>query len=257
MHSPLPRFAVIGPGRLGTALHRALRDAGFDAGPAPLGRGASEPADADVVILCVPDRAIADVAASLPLGPLVVHCSGASALDLLAPHARRAVLHPLLSVPNGATALAGAFAAVRASEPADLELLRGVAERLDLRPIKVDDEHRAAYHAAATLASNALVAVQSAAAELGATAGLPREALAPLASAALAQVQAAGDAALTGPAARGDWETVARQRGAVAERTPELLALFDAATAACARIAGSGPVPSDLTTPIPLAGVPS
>lgn len=251
MHSPLPRFAVVGAGRLGTALHRALSSAGIDAGPAPLLRDELPPHGVDVVVLCVPDRAIAPAATSLPVGPLVVHCSGASSLDLLKPHARRGVLHPLLSVPTGETELAGAFAAVRASADADLALLREVAMRLELKPIDVADEDRAAYHAAATLASNAIVALQSAVAELAASAGVPREAFAPLSRAALDQVLAEGDAALTGPAARGDWSTVAAQRGAIAERTPQLLDLFDAATAACARIAGTGPVPAASLSPTP------
>lgn len=236
-----PRIAVVGPGRLGTALHRALLAAGYDAGDAPLGRGAQP--EADVVVLCVPDRAIADAAASLAPGPLVVHCSGASSLELVLPHARRGVLHPLLSVPTGETALGGACAAIRATSAEDAALLRALAEQLGMVPIDVAEEDRTAYHAAATLASNALVALQVAAAELAATAGVPASALQPLARAALSQVGERGPAALTGPAARGDWDTVAAQRAAIAERTPHLLPLFDAATDACAQIAGSGPVP--------------
>lgn len=236
-HPTSPRFAVVGQGRLGTALHRALVAAGFDAGDAPLGRGAT--ADhADVVLLCVPDRAIGDAAALVAPGRLVVHTSGAGSIELAAGHPRRAVLHPLISVPTGDSSLEGACAAIRATDPDDAVLLRGLAERLGMVPIDVAEEDRTAYHAAASLASNALVALQVAAAELAATAGVPASALQPLARAALAQVGASGPAALTGPAARGDWTTVAAQREAIAERTPHLLPLFDATTTACAELAG-------------------
>ena len=244
MHQPLsPRIAVVGFGRLGTALHRALASAGFDAGVEPLGRGASGDG-ADVVLLCVPDRQIAAAAAAITPGPLVAHASGASSVDLVAVHhARRGVMHPLMSVPNGDASLEGACAAIRATSPADSAVLRSIAERLGMVPIDVAEEDRTAYHAAASLASNALVALQLAAAELAATAGVPASALQPLARASLAQVGASGPAALTGPAARGDWETVAAQRAAVADRTPHLLPLFDAVTDACAAVAGTTPTP--------------
>ncbi|MBO9533485.1 MAG: DUF2520 domain-containing protein [Solirubrobacteraceae bacterium] len=248
MHQPsFPRFAVVGPGRLGTALHRALTAAGVDAGPAPLGRGASGEG-ADVVVLCVPDRAISEAAAAVEPGRLVVHTSGAGSVDLTAPHARRGMLHPLISVPSGDASLEGACAAVRATEPADAELLRCLAEALGMVPIDVAEEDRTAYHAAASLASNALVALQVAAAELAATAGVPASALQPLARAALAQVGQSGAAALTGPAARGDWATVAAQRDAIEARTPHLLPLFDATTAACAALADAGQSPNHATS---------
>ena len=240
-----PRIAVVGRGRLGTALHRALVASGVDAGSAPLGRGASG-AHADVVILCVPDRAIADAAALIAPGRLVVHTSGAGSVDLAATHERRAVLHPLISVPTGDASLEGACAAIRATDPTDAAMLRALAEHLGMVPIDVAEEDRTAYHAAASLASNALVALQVAAAELAATAGVPASALQPLARAALAQVGQSGAAALTGPAARGDWATVAAQRDAIEARTPHLLPLFDATTTACAELAGR-------TTPSPVS----
>lgn len=245
-HPTFPRFAVVGHGRLGTALHRALVAAGIDAGDAPLGRGATAE-HAEVVVLCVPDRAIADAAALIAPGRLVVHTSGAGSIDLAASHARRAVLHPLISVPTGESSLEGACAAIRATDPADAAMLRALAEQLGMLPIDVAEEDRTAYHAAASLASNALVALQVAAAELAATAGVPASALQPLARAALAQVGASGAAALTGPAARGDWATVAAQRDAIEARTPHLLPLFDATTNACAELAGA-PTPSPVSS---------
>jgi predicted short-subunit dehydrogenase-like oxidoreductase (DUF2520 family) len=239
MHHPFsPRIAVVGHGRLGTALHHALSAAGVDAGVWPLGRGASANG-ADLVLLCVPDREIAAAAEAVTPGPLVVHTSGASSIDLAVTHERRGVLHPLMSVPNGETPLEGAYAAVRAASPSDLALLRQLTDRLGMVPMEVAEADRTAYHAAATLASNALVALMLAANELAATAGVPASALQSLSRASLAQVNSSGAAALTGPAARGDWATVAAQRGAIADRTPHLLPLFDAATEACARIAGT------------------
>lgn len=256
-HSPSPRIAVVGAGRLGTALHRALGTAGLDAGAAPLGRAASA-AGAGVVFLCVPDREIAAAAAAVAPGPLVVHCSGASSVDLASGHDRRGVLHPLMSVPSGETSLEGACAAIRATNPADTVLLRQLARQLGMLPIDVAEEDRTAYHAAASLASNALVALQVAAAELAATAGVPAAALQPLARASLAQVGASGADALTGPAARGDWATVDAQRAAIEARTPHLLPLFDAVTGACSAIAGTSrdaehsPLAAASTTPGPI-----
>ena len=91
------------------------------------------------------------------------------------------------------------------------------------------DQDRAAYHAAASVASNFLVTLEGAAERLAATAGVERALLAPLVRAAVENWAARGaEEALTGPIARGDDETVARQRAAVAERTPDLLPLFDA-----------------------------
>lgn len=239
-HSPSPRIAVVGAGRLGTALHRALLASGLDVVGAPLGRGSSAEG-VEIVLLCVPDREIVAAADVVDAGPLVVHCSGASSVDLVAGsgHERRGVLHPLMSVPHGETSLEGACAAIRATRDADAALLRQLAEQLGMVPIEVAEEDRTAYHAAASLASNALVALQLAAAELAATAGVPASALQPLARASLAQVGSGGAAALTGPAARGDWATVDAQRAAVAERTPHLLPLFDAMTDACSAVAGT------------------
>jgi predicted short-subunit dehydrogenase-like oxidoreductase (DUF2520 family) len=88
------------------------------------------------------------------------------------------------------------------------------------------------------MASNFLVTLEGAAERLAATAGLERELLAPLVRAAVANWAALGaERALTGPIARGDEATVERQRAAVAERTPELLGLFDALAAATRELA--------------------
>ena len=98
-----------------------------------------------------------------------------------------------------------------------------------MRPATVADEDRAAYHAAASIAANFLVTLEGAAERLAATAGVERSQLAPLVRAAVENWARLGAAdALTGPIARGDEATVARQRAAIAERAPDLLPVFDA-----------------------------
>jgi predicted short-subunit dehydrogenase-like oxidoreductase (DUF2520 family) len=218
----------VGAGRLGTALAAALRAAGLSV-DGPLGRGA-DAAGATLVLLCVPDGEIAAAASAVAPGPLVGHCSGATGLEPLAGHEAFA-LHPLMTVPAGAepSVLVGAGCAIDGATPRALEAARALAERLGMRPARIAPEDRAAYHAAASIASNFLVTLEGAAERLAATAGLERELLVPLVRAAVANWAALGaERALTGPIARGDEATVERQRAAVAERTPELLGLFDA-----------------------------
>jgi predicted short-subunit dehydrogenase-like oxidoreductase (DUF2520 family) len=224
----LDLIAIVGAGRLGTALTAALSAAGHVV-RGPLGRDA-DPGAATVVLLCVPDGEIAAAAAAVPAGPLVGHCSGATGLDVLG--AREGFsLHPLMTVPAGAppTIFAGAGCAVDGTSLHALATAERIAASLGMRATQVADEDRAAYHAAASIASNFLVTLEGAAERLAATAGVDRELLAPLVRAAVENWAAEGaERALTGPIARGDDATVARQRAAVQERTPDLLPLFDA-----------------------------
>ncbi len=224
-------IAIVGAGRLGTALSAALSAAGH-AVLGPLGRGA-DTHDATVVLLCVPDGEIASAAAAVnmsPPAPLVGHCSGATGLDVLG--AREGFsLHPLMTVPAGAppTIFAGAGCAVDGTSRHALATAERLAEALGMQATQVADEDRVAYHAAASIASNFLVTLEGAAERLAATAGVDRDLLVPLVRAAMENWAADGaERALTGPIARGDEETVARQRAAVEERTPDLLPLFDA-----------------------------
>jgi predicted short-subunit dehydrogenase-like oxidoreductase (DUF2520 family) len=220
----LDSIAIVGAGRLGTTLAAAL------GAPSPLGRGASA-RGATTVLLCVPDAEIAAAAAAIAPGPLVGHCSGASGLDVLAPHEAFS-LHPLMTVPAGC--------AVDGSTPRALAVAEALAKRLSMRATRVQDEDRAAYHAAASIASNFLVTLEGAAERLAATAGVERALLAPLVRAAVDNwAERGAEAALTGPIARGDEETVARQRAAVAERTPDLLPLFDAMVDATRAVAAA------------------
>jgi len=229
---PLPalahmRCAIVGAGRLGRALAAGLREAGIEV-DGPLGRGARCP-DADVVILAVPDAEIATAAAAISPGPLVGHCSGATTLDALAPHEAFS-LHPLMTVPaDGAAQLAGASAAVAGATAHARGVAHRLALHLGLTPIDVAEADRAAYHAAASIASNFLVTLEAAAERLAESAGVERSALVPLVRATVENWASLGpERALTGPLVRGDEETVSSQRIALAERAPELLPLFDA-----------------------------
>lgn len=229
---------MIGAGRLGSALVPALVAAGC-AVDGPHGRGAA-PERADVVLLCVPDGEIAAAARLVPPGPLVGHCSGATTLAPLAGH-QGFSLHPLMTITGPGAPLTGAGCAIAGTTPRALAAARELAERLELRPIAVDDPDRAAYHAAASIASNFLVTLETAAERLAQTAGVDRELLAPLVRATIENWVRDGEHSLTGPIARGDTETEHRQRDAVEERCPDLLPLWDAlseatrATAAVAR----------------------
>jgi predicted short-subunit dehydrogenase-like oxidoreductase (DUF2520 family) len=218
---------------------RRLSDAGVDVS-GPHGRG-HDGAQADVVVLCVPDGAIAAAAAAVTVreGRLVAHCSGATTLAPLAPHEAFS-LHPLMTVPATGAEFTGAPAAVSGATDRARALADRLATTLGMAPFAVADEDRAAYHAAASIASNFLVTLEGVAERLAATAGVDREPLVALVRASVENWAAAGaPSALTGPIARGDEQTVRRQRDAVAERLPEELDLFDALTAATRRLAAA------------------
>ena len=220
----LGAVAVIGDGRVGRAVAAALRGADVEV-TGPLGRGATA-GEADIVLLAVPDAEIAAAAALVAPGRLVGHFSGATTLE----HEALGI-HPLMTV-AGETSFAGVPAAVAGSTPHALERARAIAEAIGMTAFEIADADRAAYHAAASIASNFLVTLEVFAGELAATAGVPRDALVPLAQAALDNWRSHGAAALTGPIARGDEGTVSRQREAVHDRLPARSELFDALTAA-------------------------
>jgi len=221
---------VVGRGRLGRVLARALAAAGVEV-TGPSGRDAPvEPAD--VVLLCVPDAEIARVAATLRGGGgWVGHVSGATRLtDADVDFG----LHPLQTFvgDEGQEVFHGIGCAVDGRTPAALEVAEELAVRLGARPFRIDDDRRAGYHAAASIASNFTVTLLAAAERMAGTAGLDpaeaREVLAPLVRATVENWAAHGpETALTGPVARGDVATVARQRDAVSTHAPELLDLFD------------------------------
>ena len=150
-------------GRVGSALSARLAERGI----------ALDSRQPELVVLCVPDRAIAEVASATPLGPWIAHVSGATPLDALDPHLRRFGLHPLqsFSKARGAEQLDGAWGAVTAETDEARRVGRWLAETLGLRPFDLDDDRRAAYHAGAAMASNYLVTLRAAAGSLLEAAG--------------------------------------------------------------------------------------
>jgi predicted short-subunit dehydrogenase-like oxidoreductase (DUF2520 family) len=181
--------------------------------------------DAELVVLCVPDRAIAEVAAAIPSGPWVAHTSGACRLEALAPHERRFSLHPLqtFTLDRGPEQLGGAWAAVSGESAEALAAGTELAEALGLKPFELDDEMRPLYHAAASFVSAFLVTLHDVAGELMEAAGAPPEALEPLMRRTIAN-----GFKHTGPLVRDDWETVERHAEAIASRRPQLLPLYRA-----------------------------
>lgn len=214
---------VVGAGRVGSALAARLSESL----PTRLTGHELETGNADLVVLCVPDRAVPEVAAAIPPGPWIAHTSGARTLDALDPHVHRFSLHPLQTfVPNGGPEqLDGAWAAVSGESDQALHAALALADLLRLKAFELDDEDRALYHAAASIAQGFLVAVHWAAAELFEQAGAPPAALLPLMRRTMDN-----DFELTGPLTRGDWETIERHLEVIHERRPELEQMYRALT---------------------------
>jgi predicted short-subunit dehydrogenase-like oxidoreductase (DUF2520 family) len=234
----LPVLVIVGAGRVGTAIHRAARNAGLQADLAR-GQEADEAAGgAEIALLCVPDAAIEEACAAIVRRAsglrFVGHTSGATGLDALEP-ARAAgaevfSLHPLQTIPDGAAELARAPCAISASHPPAARLARRLAVALGMRPFELPEDSRAAYHAAASIASNYLVTLEESAAELLRRAGFdrPRELLGPLVLRTALNWSERGGEALTGPIARGDAETIDRHLAALEQLQPELLDAYRA-----------------------------
>jgi predicted short-subunit dehydrogenase-like oxidoreductase (DUF2520 family) len=205
---------VIGRGRVGSAVAARLDE-----------RGVALRENAELQLLCVPDTAIADVARSVEPGPWIAHVSGATPLAALDPHVRRFSLHPLQTFTRarGAEQLDGAWAAVTAEADEGEARATWLAHTLGLRPFTLADDARPVYHAGAAIASNYLVTLHRAASRLFAAAGAPPEALVPLMTRTIEN-----GFELTGPIARGDWETVARHVRAIHDEAPELEPMYTA-----------------------------
>lgn len=191
-------------------------------------------ASARVILLVVPDRAIRTLAAALaPMRPswrgvVVLHSAGAYGPDLLAPLSSRGaatgVLHPLAAAGRGSgDTFSGAYARIEGA-PAARAAARRLCALLGLVPLTAPGlssrQGRIAYHAAASLASNDIVALLAASHGLLVAHGVSkRDALAALTRLAAVAVDAARSAgiagALTGPVVRNDKHTLAAQLAAL------------------------------------------
>jgi len=254
------RIGIIGTGRTGSALALALCRAGYDVGPLWSRRPARAQAvaarmpgafpvpcmqavvdGADLVILAVPDRAIAEVAGSLRWQPgkAVVHTSGGTAVAALLSAARDGAVtggwHPLKSFAGAQddSDLAGITFAIESGDAALRRALHELTHALGGLPLTLDAEDRVLYHAAAALASNGVVALLAEATALWSALGVGREAalraLLPLVQGTVANLAAVGlPGALTGPVERGDMVTVAAHLDAIHDRAPETVAVYRA-----------------------------
>jgi predicted short-subunit dehydrogenase-like oxidoreductase (DUF2520 family) len=218
---------IIGTGRAGSAIRARLRDR-----EVTVTDGREPDPAAGLVLLCVPDSVIAEVAAAVPAGPWIAHVSGATSLTALSPHERRFGVHPLqtLTRERGAEQLDGAWAAIGGESAEALEGARWLAELLGLRPFEIADADRALYHAAAVFGGNYLVTLHSVATRLLAEVGAPAEAIVPLMA---RTIENGFD--LTGPIARGDWSTVEAHLATLEERAPHLAPLYRALAEATRR----------------------
>lgn len=238
------RIALIGRGRLGRSLAVLLADAGHAV--ALYGRGAP-PVDDDVVMLTVPDSAVAEVAGQLAPGPLVLHCAGALDTDVLRPHVRIGSFHPLMTFPGPEVAMpdvTGVPVALAGTAEA-VAVGRQLADDLGMRPFSVPGDRRL-YHAAAVMAGNLVTVLMDEAATVLTRAGVDRatafEVLEPLALRSVANARHGLAQALTGPIARGDRATLDRHRAALGEHHSAALPMYEAmVTAAIALLERAEP----------------
>jgi predicted short-subunit dehydrogenase-like oxidoreductase (DUF2520 family) len=213
------RVRVVGRGRVGGAVAARLSDRGLLA----------VDGEADLVLLCVPDSAIGEVAGSIAVGPWVAHVSGATALSALAPHTKRFSVHPLQTFTRarGAEQIDGAWAGITGETDDARAAAWHLAGLLELQGFDLRDEDRAIYHAGAAIASNFLVTLHRAAVRALASAGVPSEALLPLMR---RTIDNGFD--LTGPIARGDQATIDAHLAAIRREMPDLEPMYRALAAA-------------------------
>ena len=209
------RVKVVGRGRVGSAVAARLSERGHSV----------VEDDPELVMLCVPDRVIGQVARTIAPGPWICHTSGATSLSALAPHVKRFTLHPLQTVvgSRGPEQLDGAWAAVTGENADGVARASWLARELGLQPFELRDEMRGLYHAGAALASNYFVTLYRAASRAFEIAGAPPAALLPLMRRTIEN-----DFELTGPIARGDWTTVEAHLAALHAFAPDLEPIYRA-----------------------------
>ena len=212
---------ILGPGRVGSALSRALLPLGWTLGAVITRTAIPETISGDVLFVTVPDAeicsAFASVADRCMPGMTVAHCAGAQGSELWDGFAIQytnlhfGAMHPLQTVPTDAppTVFAGVFAAIDARDDVGAACLRSIAASLEMVPVAIPGNLRTRYHAAATIASNHVTALIGQVERIVAELPIPLEAFAALSSASVSNAYAGGAAnALTGPVRRGDLATV-------------------------------------------------
>ncbi len=235
---------IIGPGRAGRSLAAALSTAGWGI-DGFLGRGDDVSRAArgtDVLVIATPDDEVAGVAAAVRPHPdtVVLHLSGSLGLSVLASHDHRAALHPLVPLPTPEVGSARLASGVTFAVAGD-RVAREMAESLGGRVVEVDDADRARYHAAACIAANHVVALLGQVERVAGSVGLDLDVFLGLTRAAVDDVANLGPgAALTGPAARADWATLARHRDAL---HADERAGYNAGVSLAVRLATAPPAP--------------
>ncbi len=211
------KLAIVGAGRAGTSFTLALTRVGHRVDLVHHDE-LDRIGQVDLVLLAVPDDAIAETAARLPVDParVVAHAAGSRTLAVLGAHPRVASMHPLITMPSedvGAERLVGATFALAGDS-----LVRVLVSSLHGRALSLGDDQRTAYHATATVAANHLVALLAHVERLARAAGLTLDDFLPLSKMALEDVAARGpERALTGPASRGDLATIDAHLAAIPE----------------------------------------
>ncbi|MCK9899437.1 DUF2520 domain-containing protein [Frankia sp. Cpl3] len=279
--------AIIGPGRAGTAMGRALVAAGYEVSAlySRTGAGreraaavfpaaevcvtpAAAAARAEMIILGVPDDRIAEVARQVAPGaartpaPLVAHLSGRHGIlplrAVTAVGARAAAIHPIMTLtgaPDDAARLVGATFGITTAPGDDAAAARArrLVESVGGRPAIIPEERRAIYHAALVLGGNFLATLVTAAGQLVAAAGVDDQAaaLGPLLRMSLENALAAGEHAMTGPVRRGDVGTVTVQWAELARLDPHLADAYAALAVLTAdRLEGAGLLTSDVAASV-------
>ena len=269
---PRPGVALVGAGAVARALALRLADRGYPVrgvvsrtlGPAEaLARAvgapvasaslADLPADAPLVLVCVPDSEIADVAEMLTgvrrpwRHTVVAHTSGATLAAALAPLAAEGAdvlaFHPVQAMTRNADArtLDGVSVGIEGDArgvAAGVELAVG----LGLRWVVVPAEAKPRVHLAAVMASNFVVTLLGVVQEVLGSVGIDRQdamaMLGPLVQATLDNVAAAGpEDALTGPVARGDVSTLQAHGVALRAHLPHLVPAYAALSVETVRLA--------------------
>jgi predicted short-subunit dehydrogenase-like oxidoreductase (DUF2520 family) len=255
-----PSLGIVGAGAVGCALGAALHRAGWPVAAVasrdpgrrerfqslvPGARAFAEPValldEVELIVLAVPDDAIAGLAAELRMysGQAMIHTSGALGAEVLEPARAAATqigaFHPLVAFADTERAIAALHGATVAVEGDDelVALLAGMAEAIGATAVRLAPGSKAAYHAAAVLAAGGFVALLDAIAELGVAAGLDEAGAiaiyANLVEQSLGNARSLGTRdALTGPVVRGDVGTIERHLAALRRLAPRVVPIYTA-----------------------------